>query len=563
MAKAFSYIRFSTPEQAKGDSLRRQLAAARAWCEQQGLELDDSLRDLGVSAYKGANRDIGALRSFLTLVESGDVPRGSFLVVESLDRLSREAVLDAAARLFDLIRAGVTVVTLSDGQVYSEERLRTDWTPLIVSIAVMARAHEESRTKGERVGAAWGRKKAQARAERKPLTSRCPEWLRIEGEQFVVREDRAQIVRRIFGWTIEGAGRREIVRRLNLASVPPFRGGAAWHTSSVAKIQQSRAVLGEYQPHIGTHRNRNRRPDGEPVADYYPAIVSTDTYWRAQGAFASRRQGSAGRKGERVHLLQGVGRCGACGSAMHIVNKARPPKGAVYLACSSNIRSAGCDADRRWRVDRLEELVLDAMRFVAAETFTELTDEDASTADRLASLAAALSDAETRRTRLLALVETGDEAAVERFRSVSDEVRALRKEHRVAESADRQQRASPGTEERLAEVLAIAAAAEGAQGEEQRRLRIGLASLIKGAVERVDCHGPGAVLLMTARGSRPFQLDGTGFALRTEPGGLLGVLLEGRWYDENPKVDGADPDEWYAAQIAAWGVDWDAPSSTR
>ncbi len=63
-------------------------------------------------------------------------------------------------RLFDLIRAGVIVVTLSDGQVYSEERLRTDWTPLIVSIAVMARAHEgpdEGRASWGRLGKEEGR----------------------------------------------------------------------------------------------------------------------------------------------------------------------------------------------------------------------------------------------------------------------------------------------------------------------------------------------------------------------------------------------------------------------
>ena len=86
------------------------------WCKTRGLALDESLRDLGVSAYRGTNRAVGALRSFLDLVENGQVERGSYLIVESLDRLSREAVLDAAARLLDLIRAGIVVVTLAAGQ---------------------------------------------------------------------------------------------------------------------------------------------------------------------------------------------------------------------------------------------------------------------------------------------------------------------------------------------------------------------------------------------------------------------------------------------------------------
>ena len=36
---AYSYVRFSHPNQAKGDSLHRQTAAAE-WCERNGVALD-------------------------------------------------------------------------------------------------------------------------------------------------------------------------------------------------------------------------------------------------------------------------------------------------------------------------------------------------------------------------------------------------------------------------------------------------------------------------------------------------------------------------------------------
>lgn len=52
--KAYSYIRFLTPKQIKGDSLRRQLESFRQWAIEND-ELDTSLRDLGVSAYSGAS----------------------------------------------------------------------------------------------------------------------------------------------------------------------------------------------------------------------------------------------------------------------------------------------------------------------------------------------------------------------------------------------------------------------------------------------------------------------------------------------------------------------------
>ena len=58
--RAYSYIRMSTEQQLKGDSLRRQLEMSRAYAERYNLLLDDTLRDLGVSAWKGVNKKKGA-----------------------------------------------------------------------------------------------------------------------------------------------------------------------------------------------------------------------------------------------------------------------------------------------------------------------------------------------------------------------------------------------------------------------------------------------------------------------------------------------------------------------
>src|SRR5438874_134307 len=92
---AFSYLRFSSPEQAKGDSVRRQDALRDAWLAKSGAVLDTSLtlHDKGVSAFTGKHRqnpDRHALAAFLKLIEAGKVPHGSYLLIENLDRLSRE-----------------------------------------------------------------------------------------------------------------------------------------------------------------------------------------------------------------------------------------------------------------------------------------------------------------------------------------------------------------------------------------------------------------------------------------------------------------------------------------
>src|SRR3990167_6261921 len=95
--KAYSYMRFSTSDQAEGDSFRRQVNEAEKYAAGIGLTLDESQKfnDLGMSGYKGINRIEGALKDFIDLVDKGEIPKGSFLIVEHLDRLSREKVSDA------------------------------------------------------------------------------------------------------------------------------------------------------------------------------------------------------------------------------------------------------------------------------------------------------------------------------------------------------------------------------------------------------------------------------------------------------------------------------------
>jgi len=47
---AYSYIRFSSLEQAKGDSYRRQLERTEKYCKEHNLVLNDTrYADLGVS----------------------------------------------------------------------------------------------------------------------------------------------------------------------------------------------------------------------------------------------------------------------------------------------------------------------------------------------------------------------------------------------------------------------------------------------------------------------------------------------------------------------------------
>ena len=157
MVKAYSYIRFSTPQQSRGHSRERQLSATREYCERNGLFLDEKLMfsDLGISAFSGANVTTGKMGMFIKAAEEGMVPFGSVLIVESLDRLSRQSVFSHLSMFLDLINLGITLVTLMDNKKYTKEGLKNDPGELRDSIAIMQRAHDESLTKAKRGRAAW------------------------------------------------------------------------------------------------------------------------------------------------------------------------------------------------------------------------------------------------------------------------------------------------------------------------------------------------------------------------------------------------------------------------
>src|SRR6516164_8112228 len=161
---AYSYIRFSSPEQAEGDSLRRQTEKTAAWCEKNGYHLDTSLslRDEGVSAFRGKHRsDKNSLGQFLALVKRGRIARGSHIVIESLDRLSREEIIPALSLLLDLIQSGVRVVQLLPVEAVYDAKSN----PMMLMMAIMelSRGHSESAMKSERLGAAWEDKRNGAR----------------------------------------------------------------------------------------------------------------------------------------------------------------------------------------------------------------------------------------------------------------------------------------------------------------------------------------------------------------------------------------------------------------
>lgn len=364
----------STDLQLKGDSRRRQLEASKAYAEAENLELADDaqLEDIGISAFKGANVKGGALGQFLQAVKAGSVERGSYLLVESLDRLSREEILPAHSLFIGIVQAGINLVTLADKRVYQAKT--TNLVDMITSLVIMERAHEESKTKSMRVGAAWKNKRVKATSGQ-PMTARCPAWLRLSPDRsrYEVIPERAEIVWQIFADTVAGMGMYSIATRLNKNGVPAFEGKKGWHRSYLAKTLGNRAVLGEFQPRMKI--DGKRVPDGEPISGYFPAIVTEELFYQALHAKSERRVGGAGRKGlGYTNLFTGIARCAYCNASIAYENKGSGAKGGTYLVCSNAQRGRKCDGTR-WRYRDFETSFLAFVQELDLESIINANDD--------------------------------------------------------------------------------------------------------------------------------------------------------------------------------------------
>ncbi len=308
--RAYSYLRVSSPKQAKEhrDGLRRQEEITAAIVEKHRLCLDDTLCfvDRGRSAAHGEHRRIGALGQFLEHIESGRITKGSVLIIENLDRLSREGIDTAYENFRAILRAGVDIITGSPEEVYTAESLDDLATILVVKVH-MHRAHEESVLKSERIGAYQANRRQRARDSKKAHSRRGPAWTQLgQDGQFHLLPGAAATVKLIHQLAQEAMGIHRIAAYLieRRKEHPPFA-KAGWSIAYVRKILRGRQALGEYQPRVRQPSGR-MTPDGEPIAGYYPAVL-TENEWRLTQAALDGRRRKCGRPGAaESNLFTGI-----------------------------------------------------------------------------------------------------------------------------------------------------------------------------------------------------------------------------------------------------------------
>jgi len=346
--KAYSYVRFSTPEQAKGDSKRRQNTMAAEYAKLHNLDLDDELtfQDEGVSSFRGKNAETGKLGDFLEAVRKGIVPQGSVLLVENLDRISRQAARKALRTIEDIVESGVSLVTLTDGKEYDSTSL-DDGMSLMWALMTLMRGNEESERKAQRLKQAWVGKKLEAKG--KIMTASCPSWLEPNGDKknrtgWIVNKEAAKSVKRIFQLFLRGYGPNKIATTLNQEGIPPIARAGHWHTSFVHRTLENPAVIGDLHDYRRDYDSKAkryvRRPTGKVFKGYYPRIIDPAVFKKVAAQLATNQGRGKARNGIISNTFAGLARCPKCGGTMTRVSKGANAR--ATLICAKAKVGADC-----------------------------------------------------------------------------------------------------------------------------------------------------------------------------------------------------------------------------
>ena len=203
-------------------------------------------------------------------------------------------------------------------------------------------------------------------------------------KHWIVDDEAAQVVRRVYSMTLEGFGTEQIVTRLEKDGVltpraywltkgikrpgkgkqqPPTK----WNSSTITKILSLQEYCGDilnFKTYSKSYKNKKRidndRENWVVFQDVHEAIIERAVYEQVQqkrGKIRKRRTNN----GEH-NMFSGLLVCADCGSNLHFhFNQGNPE--IKYFNCSNYKGNRGtCTSTHYVRVDFLEEVVLGEIR---------------------------------------------------------------------------------------------------------------------------------------------------------------------------------------------------------
>lgn len=401
--RAAIYARFSTDLQ-NDKSVDDQIALCQEFAARQGYEITGRYSDRARTGATVHGRD-----GLWSLLEDARAGRFQVVIVEALDRLSRDQE-DLAGIHKRLSFADIEIIAVHDGRA---DAIQVGIRGLMSALMLTDLKHKirrgmtgvvnDGRVAG---GKAYG-------------------YRPVPGQPGLPRicEDEAEIIRRIYREYASGQQPRDIAKRLNDECIASPR-GTTWNASTLnGDKSRGYGILTNpiYSGEIIWNRVRMvRDPDsGKRISRPNPEsewkrsaapqlrIIDAALWDRVQQRKAGRStaQPQLRRDPRTKRLLSGLLKCAHCGGGLGMHDRRGD---VIRVTCATAKESGSCDNRKRYRLDKIERAVIDAVveRLREPEAVRKWLDEvqadrrDAGKARARAERAVAAAEAKLERLQL-------------------------------------------------------------------------------------------------------------------------------------------------------------------
>ena len=321
--RAALYIRVSTDEQARhGYSLSEQEYDLKQYAERQGYRVIGIYADEGISARKALSRRKGLQR----LLEDVEADHVDIIIFKCLDRWFRniadyykvQEILDAHHVEWECSQEAIFNTTTTNGK-------------FMLNLKLSLAQHESDQT-GDRVRYVFDGRRRDGRV----TSGSIPAGYVIDKDKRIQIDERtAPMVREMF--------RYFVVHRTILGTQRMLREkyGYKRSDSTVGRALQNRLYIGEYHG----------------IKKFCTPLIDEGTFAQAQKVFEGRTRFP--RSGN-IYMFTGLLHCPSCGRILTPAYRRTRQKVYIYYVCR-NSTHGDCPYKTRWREDRIESILLDAL----------------------------------------------------------------------------------------------------------------------------------------------------------------------------------------------------------
>lgn len=306
--KVAGYARVSTDREDQQTSYETQLDYyERMIKNHEDWDFAGMYSDEGISGTSTAHRE-----GFQNMIEDALAGNIDLIVTKSVSRFARNTV-DSLTTIRELKEHGVEVY-------FEKENIYTfDGKGEILLTIMSSLAQEESRSISQNV--TWGVRKRFASGQASVAFSQFLGYDRDENGGWIVNEEQAEVVRKIYRLFLEGYTYAAIANKLTEEGIPTPAGKKKWIPGTVQSILTNEKYKGdvlfqkEYTVDFLTKKMKKNEGEVEQYycTDHHPAIIDRETFDLVQAEVERRKHKKGRNTGSSVFSSRiFCSECGGC-----------------------------------------------------------------------------------------------------------------------------------------------------------------------------------------------------------------------------------------------------------